>query len=61
MMWKKRYPGCYPAIIGAPMWQRNIGFFLVKLGNWIAGWPWGEDHYLRGIMEAHEHEIEDAE
>lgn len=34
------------------MWQRRIGFWLADLGNWIAGWPWGTDHYGRGVKDA---------
>lgn len=52
-MFKRRYPGCYPAIIGAPMWQRRVGFWLADFGNWLAGWPWGEDHYIRGVRDGY--------
>ncbi len=46
-------------VIGAAMWQRRFGWWLANLGNWIAGWPWGEDHYLRAIHDCREMDEED--
>ena len=42
------------------MWQRRIGWFLANLGNWIAGWEWGEDHYTRAMMDMREMRAEDT-
>ncbi len=51
---KQRYTGCSPMALAIPMWQRRIGWFLANLGNWIAGWKWGEDHYMRALMDSRE-------
>jgi len=57
----QRPPGCLPMTLNIPMWQRWVGFFLADLGNWIAGFEWSADQYMRGVRDVLDMQRHDAE
>lgn len=51
---RHRPKGASPASMNIPHWQRWLGFWLVNIGQWLAGYHWGYNAYMAGAHDMRE-------